>query len=121
MKSLTIFAPLLALSALLLSAGCGGGTADSPDVAAEPPAPEQTLSPEALQATLAAADLDDGTADHVVANCPGCGLAMPGNAEHAFELEGYELHFCSESCKGRFTEDVTAGLLALDLSSAETD
>ena len=63
----------------------------------------------------------DGTEDHVVSQCPGCSLAMAGNAEHALEVEGYELHFCSDSCKGKFAENSEANLMALDVSAYETE
>src|SRR5262245_44814282 len=52
-----------------------------------------------LESRLSAADLVDGTADHTIERCPGCGLAMPGTSEHAVAVGEYSLHFCSEGCK----------------------
>ena len=63
---------------------------------------------------LAAADAHDGTVDHVVSECTGCGLGMPGKAEHSVKHEGYELHFCGESCKGNFEKDPKAGVANLE-------
>jgi YHS domain-containing protein len=63
---------------------------------------------------LAAADAHDGATDHVVHECTGCGLGMPGDAAHAVKHEGYELHFCSETCKANFEKDPAAGLARLE-------
>lgn len=81
------------LVSLMLLAACGA------------PAPEAGAA-----SVLAAADAHDGTVDHVVHECGGCGLAMPGDAAHAVKHEGYELHFCSEGCKEGFESDPAAGL-----------
>jgi YHS domain-containing protein len=63
---------------------------------------------------LAKADAHDGTTDHVVHECGGCGLGMPGDPAHAVKHEGYELHFCSETCKGTFEKDPKAGLAKIE-------
>jgi YHS domain-containing protein len=62
---------------------------------------------------LAAADQHDGAADHVVSECTGCSLGMPGDAAHAATHEGYTLHFCSDSCKSAFEADPAAGVSRL--------
>lgn len=62
---------------------------------------------------LAAADAHDGAADHVVHECAGCALGMPGAPEHVVKHAGYELHFCSESCKRGFEADPAGGLAKL--------
>jgi YHS domain-containing protein len=64
-------------------------------------------------AVLAAADRADGTEDRAVRLCPGCSLAMEGSAEHALELGGYELHFCSAPCREHFAEHPESGIEAL--------
>jgi hypothetical protein len=38
---------------------------------------------------------------------------MEGEADHAFEVGDYALHFCSDSCQGDFSEDLKASLVAL--------
>jgi len=63
---------------------------------------------------LAAADAHDGAEDHVVSECAGCMLGMPGDASHAVEHEGYELHFCSATCKEGFEADPEAGVKRLE-------
>jgi hypothetical protein len=62
---------------------------------------------------LKAADAHDGAVDHVVGDCGGCMLGMPGDPAHAVTHEGYELHFCSESCKASFEADPAAGVSRL--------
>lgn len=72
-------------------------------------------SPEmSTEEVLAAADAHDGTEDHVVSECTGCGLGMAGDPAHAVQHEGYELHFCSDSCKAGFEADPAAGLKHLE-------
>ena len=124
----------LALFCVLLLAGCGGyeqeATSDQPaeepvaneaadeataELALDIPAPMQEL----VVAALVKADAVDGTTDHVVANCPGCALAMEGNAEHALHVADHELHFCSEDCKARFVENAVENLIAMN--SVETE
>ena len=102
--------------------GCGhhGHDRDAAAEGAEPAFEEAAaiveVSPE-MEAVLARADLADGTEDHVVAKCSGCGLAMDGSADHVLNVGEYELHFCSDSCQGRVENDVTGALMAL----AETE
>jgi len=78
--------------------------------AATPAAFEMT---EELESKLAAADRVDGEEDKVVSRCPGCGLAMPGSDEYALAAGDYSLHFCSDSCKGRFEKDLQESVMAL--------
>jgi hypothetical protein len=108
------------MTAVLVLAGCSGESA-SYDKPAEAEPAEATevaqpasfeLTPE-LEAKLASADRADGDEDHVVAQCPGCGLAMEGEVDHVFEVGDYALHFCSDSCQGEFSEDLRASLIAL--------
>ena len=71
-----------------------------------------TLQPE--EATiLAAADQVDGQADKVVAQCANCQLNMAGKPEYALQAGEYAMHFCSESCKSQFSEDMHASIQAL--------
>lgn len=80
------------------------------------PAPVSTSSHAAV---LKAADAHDGAEDHVVHECPGCMLGMKGSEEHAVEVEGYTLHFCSSTCKSGFEGDVEAGLADLGKAVAK--
>jgi YHS domain-containing protein len=68
---------------------------------------------------LAKADGMDGAEDMVVAKCPGCALAMEGNAEHAAQMGDYELHFCSEDCKNKFNESPVESLMAMQLPEVD--
>lgn len=72
-----------------------------------------TPAPASAATVLAAADAHDGTADHVVSECAGCALGMPGDPSHSATHEGYTLHFCSETCKDGFVADPKAGLARL--------
>ena len=84
---------------LVLLAGCGGADASPP--AASAPAKTAAVDPKVPDpACLAHADEADGAADHVVNKCANCGLAMEGKPEFVSQIEGYELHSCSEVCKG---------------------
>ena len=89
-------------------AGCGGkdagGGAKTEGLAA--------LQPEEVT-ILAAADQVDGQVDKVVAQCASCQLHMAGKPEHALQAGDYAMHFCSESCKTRFAEDMHASIQAL--------
>jgi len=62
---------------------------------------------------LKVADAADGNEDKVAHKCSGCALAMDGKAEHALEVEGTTLHFCSGMCKDNFSKDITGNLLKL--------
>jgi YHS domain-containing protein len=68
-----------------------------------------------VEARLAKADALDGTVDKVVSKCPACRLAMDGKSEHALEVAGYTLHFCSDQCKAKFAQDPTKEVLALKI------
>jgi len=68
---------------------------------------------------LAKADGMDGAEDMVIAKCPGCALAMEGNAEHAAHMGDYELHFCSEDCKNKFNESPVESLMAMQLPEVD--
>jgi len=74
---------------------------------------------EEVLAVLSAADMLDGESDHVVSKCPGCALAMEGSADHALHVADYELHFCSDTCKGAFEEHAEEALLALNIPAGE--
>jgi len=92
----------------------GSGQRAPSEVAATIATPAAEFRPsEGQLAVLAYADAVDGTADRTVTRCPGCALAMDGSAEHAFELGGYELHFCSATCRDHFHEHPQAGVDAL--------
>ena len=43
-----------------------------------------------------------------------CSLGMEGDPSHTTTHEGYELHFCSKSCKKSFEKDPDKGLAALN-------
>jgi len=62
---------------------------------------------------LKTADAADGTEDKVAHKCAGCALSMDGKAEHALDVEGTSLHFCSGMCKTNFAKDVTGNLMKL--------
>ena len=98
---------VLAVPLVAWTVGCGKGETVEPEAAAPPPA-EITV-----EAKLALADAADGTADKIVSRCAGCSLGMDGSSEHALELSGYELHFCSEGCKERFGAEPEKAILAL--------
>ena len=118
-------ASLLAIVALLALACAGGQETAAPaaeaETPAETPASDAAGSHDLLMARLKAADLVDGTEDKVVERCSGCGLVMDGNADHAIQHEGYELHFCSDGCQDKFSENTTEALLAMDLPAPETE
>ena len=69
----------------------------------------------AVEAKLAEADGLDGKTDKVVSKCAGCALEKDGKSEHALEVSGYTLHFCSEDCKTGFEKDMTKAILALKI------
>jgi YHS domain-containing protein len=69
----------------------------------------------AVEAKLAEADEFDGKTDKVVSKCASCTLGMDGKSEHALEVSGYKLHFCSEDCKTGFGKDTTKAILALKI------
>jgi YHS domain-containing protein len=116
---------LAAAVGLMVVAGCGKEEPAKTDTGAKPEevaglVKEKAAEGEAeieaqLQAKLAKADELDGTTDKIVERCPGCGLSMDGKSEYAVEVAGYTLHFCSESCKEDFTEDLTQAVLDLKI------
>ena len=71
-----------------------------------------------VEAILVRADQVDGSADKVIAHCAGCALRMAGTKDHALQVGQYEMHFCSEGCKGKFTEDTQKAILALTIPDA---
>jgi YHS domain-containing protein len=66
-----------------------------------------------VEARLAKADAIDGAVDKVVSKCPACRLAMDGKSEHALDVVGYKLHFCSDACKQKFEKDPAKEILAM--------
>ena len=68
---------------------------------------------ENLAEVLKTVDMADGTEDKVAHKCSGCALRMDGKAEHAIEVEGTTLHFCSSSCKNTFSKDTMGNLLKM--------
>ena len=69
----------------------------------------------AVEAKLAKADAFDGKTDKVLSKCASCALGTDGKSEHALEVSGYTLHFCSEGCKTGFEKDTTKAILALKI------
>ena len=107
---------LIALSLVLALAGCAQHEAEQAgehgaDHEVQPAA--ATELSEGLMAKLAAADLADGEADHVVKLCGGCNLGMEGKVEHALTAGDYTMHFCSGSCRESFEQDLAGSLQAL--------
>lgn len=101
---------LLLLGALALVA-CGKSEA--------PGAPASAGGLPAIDdAMLAAADLADGTTDHVVSKCAVCKLGMDGVAEHASTYRGYEFRLCSAHCRETFDHDPAAVLRRLPRSTS---
>lgn len=72
-----------------------------------------TPAPADAATILAAADAHDGAVDHVVHECTGCGLGMPGDPAHTAKHEGYDLQFCSETCQAGFEADPAKGVAQL--------
>ncbi len=95
----------------LTACGASSDPAPKPSPSATKPVPVFDKA-----AVLKAADAHDGAADHVVHECTGCGLMMDGDPAHAHTVDGYELHFCSDSCASRFAEDPERGLSVLSKS-----
>ena len=101
---------LPALVGGILGTACGASSQPAPtSVEPAPVSVDRT-------AVLEAADAHDGTIDHVVHECTGCGLMMEGDPEHAVTVDDYELHFCAESCASRFEADPDRGLSVLGKS-----
>lgn len=68
-----------------------------------------------IMAKLAAADLLDGKADKTVVRCAGCALGMDGSPDHALESHGYTLYFCKAECAERFSENIDASILSMEI------
>lgn len=102
--------------ALLLLAGCSGGTGPAEHAAAAPV--DMEVTPE-LRAVLERADAVDGEVDGVVSKCPGCDLAMAGKSKYSMQVGEHEVHFCSERCRHEFEDDPAASFLALELPPPE--
>ena len=68
-----------------------------------------------VQAKLAKADAFDGKIDKIVSKCASCNLNMDGTSEHALEVMGYTLYFCSPVCKMDFEDDTTKAILAMEI------
>ncbi len=81
----------------------------------EQPASDAKVRVKIVEAKLAKADQVDGTTDKIVSKCPACELAMDGKSEHALQVSGYTLHFCSEKCKTEFEKDTTKSILDLKI------
>jgi len=58
---------------------------------------------EGVKAKLAKADLLDGKEDKIITRCASCALGMDGKPEHALEVLGYTMHFCTEQCLTSFS------------------
>lgn len=119
---------VVVLAALLTLAGCAEGDygrAEPEDLGTPADASAEPLAVATIEvgpegsAMLARADAVDGSRDNVVALCSGCSLAMPGHADHAIQAGEYEMHFCSDSCQGRFMEEGEAAIVALDLPAGD--
>ena len=97
----------------ILLTACGGAQERTVAQGIEP-TPSTPVSSEvdasSYEAQLASADASDGTVDHVVTNCAGCGLGMSGDSSHSTQIGEYELHLCSGSCLDSFVSDPVAVL-----------
>lgn len=118
-KILTVQLAAIALVAVAF-VGCSGSDSEpyeaAEEIEMEAAAPVMEPVSETLVASkLAGADLADGTEDMVVSRCPGCALAMEGSADYPVSVEGYELHFCSESCRHGFEDDLMANIARLEI------
>jgi YHS domain-containing protein len=85
---------------VLLVLGCG-------QAEVSPPAAAATPAPVSEEARLVAADLADGSEDHVVSKCAVCSLSMDGKPELTSAYAGYTFHHCSAHCKETFDHDPT--------------
>lgn len=109
---------------MAVAVGCGGQEGETAHQAegAESHAAETTPAGDAtvqaeMMTILAAADAVDGTEDKVVAKCAGCKLGMDGSADHALNVEQYEMHFCGADCKSRFEENTEQSVMAMKEST----
>ena len=100
---------------MAVAVGCGGQEADAPaaDASHDTDHGDDAVAQSAMTMILASADAADGTEDKVVSKCAGCKLGMPGSADYALTVEGYEMHFCGDNCKSHFADDTQAAVMAL--------
>lgn len=103
---------------LLFACGSDPAPAEVSATNAKPESPAATpelsgADKETLAEVLKTVDLADGNEDKVAHKCSGCALAMDGKAEHALEVEGTTLHFCSSMCRNNFSKDTTGNLLKM--------
>lgn len=119
---------LAALGLALAVTACGDASHEGGAATAEHAAPQAAAHGDAYdiaeidadsEALLARADALDGSSDHVVAYCPGCGLAMEGSADYPMHAGDYEMHFCSDSCRDRFAAHGAESIAALEVPDAE--
>jgi len=112
---------LAAAFVLITLAGCGKEEAATKDTEAKAKEAAGLVTGQAatdeaaVLAKLALADELDGTADKIIKRCPGCGLKMDGKSEHATEVSGYTIYFCSGSCQEEFAKDLTQSILFLEI------
>jgi YHS domain-containing protein len=114
---------LAAACVLIAAAGCGKEEPANTDAKAqevttlikEKVAEGDPQIQAAVLEKLAEVDALDGTADKIIKRCPGCGLKMDGKREHATEVSGYTIYFCSKSCQEKFTKNLTESILFLEL------
>jgi hypothetical protein len=97
----------------LLCVACGGK--ETAEVTPQAKAPPATTVTSEMQARLVLADQVDGTKDGVVARCAGCMLGMDGSADHALAVGDFQMHFCSDVCRGQFAEDVQKSVMAMSV------
>jgi YHS domain-containing protein len=68
-----------------------------------------------LVAKLVEADKLDGKADKIIEKCAGCGLKMDGKSDHALEVSGYTMYFCSASCQQEFAKDLAKSIEEMEI------
>ncbi|QEG23156.1 hypothetical protein [Mariniblastus fucicola] len=122
MKNLILMA--IALVSAVALAGCESKTQADPasdtDAADVTTDVSLTLTPES-KAKLALADEVDGKADKVIENCYTCALGMKGKPEIATKVEGYELHFCGQSCCDYLEKDAEKVIAATKIPEPKTE
>ena len=94
---------------LLALLACEDSVAN-PGVAESPTSPVSVVLTDEQRMTLDAADLYDGTADQVIAECTRCSMMMPGSTDHSSQVGDYTLHFCAASCKAGFDANPEQGI-----------
>jgi len=103
------------LCAALAAIFCVGLLACSNDNGTQAPPVEIN---EHTKSCLITADRADEKEDKVIRKCPSCGLGMSGDAKHASNLEGYEIHSCSASCKKSVMSDANKVFAAIECPPA---